>query len=45
MRRLAASLALALDREVFVEAVTGLSASHPLAMTLVDERLAADASA
>jgi Major Facilitator Superfamily/Cyclic nucleotide-binding domain len=35
----------ALDRAAFVEAVTGHSASHSLAMTLVDERLAADASA
>ena len=34
-----------LDREAFVEAVTGHSASHSLAMTLVDERLAADATA
>ncbi len=34
-----------LDRAAFLEAVTGHSASHSLAMTLVDERLAADASA
>lgn len=35
----------ALDRAAFVEAVTGHSASHTLAMTLVDERLKADATA
>lgn len=35
----------ALDRSAFLEAVTGHSASHTLAMTLVDERLAADATA
>ena len=34
-----------LDRSAFLEAVTGHSASHRLAMTLVDERLAADAVA
>ena len=34
-----------LDRAAFIEAVTGHSASHSLAMTLVDERLAADALA
>ena len=37
--------AYALDRSAFLEAVTGHSASHGLAMRLVDERLAADATA
>ena len=44
VRALGAVTGFCLDREAFVEAVTGHSASHALAMTLVDERLIADAS-